>query len=75
MRVDNIPIVSSHCLNETNTIKHCLRRKNLSVIANSDTWEKECATNDFYRHCRGKEQLHMVENMWLDEFNNRLYTK
>jgi hypothetical protein len=60
MRVDNMHFVSAHCLNETNTIKHCLRKKNLSVLTNANTWENECATNGFYKHCRGKEQLYMV---------------
>ena len=53
-RNGGVPRVSAHCLNETNTIKHCLRNKNLSVLTNAKTWENECATQGFYRHCIGK---------------------
>lgn len=70
-----LPRVSNECLNETNTIKHCLKNNKLSVIDNANSWEAVCATEGFYRSCRGKEQLNMVEDMWIEEFNNRLYNK
>lgn len=59
------PSVNGNCLNEANTIKHCLRKNKLSVIDNASTWESKCSTEGFYKHCRGKDQLHMVETMWL----------
>lgn len=63
---DGFPTVSNQCINEANTVKHCLLNNKLSVIDNAKTWESVCATDRFYGACRGKEQLHMVEEMWIE---------